>query len=221
MAQEYDEINWFQFLNSFLDLVELACKEIEDPKHFEIIGGIEIKYNTGLNVAIIYNMKHAIEIFIKTLIRIADNSLKEKIITHNMDDLFQILKTKMENGGIKKVIERLDDKKDSLASFTQQEIKEFETYTTEIQKIINYYYKLEFLNKNDITAIDTENTAFKYPENITQINAQINYFDFFFSYNLDIQKIREDIRNLKMNLNSIKTVFDLYHYTNKYLKNIA
>ncbi len=211
MTQEYNEIDWLQFLNSFLDLVELACKEIENPKHFETIGGVEIKYSTGLNVAMIYNMKHAIEIFIKTLIRIADNSSKEKIRTHNLDELFQLLKTKMENGGIKKVVERLDDKKDSLASFTQQEIKEFETYTTEIQKIINYYFKLEFLNKNDITAIDTENTAFKYPENITQINAQINYFDFFFNYNLDTQKIREDIKNLKMNLNSIKTVFDLYH----------
>lgn len=211
MTQEYNEINWLEFLNSFLDLVELACKEIEKPMHSENLGGIERKYSKRLNVAIIYNMKHAIEIFTKTLIRIADNSLKEKIITHNMDDLFQLLKTKMENGGIKKVIERIDDKKDSLASFTQQEIKEFETYTTEIQKIINYYYKLEFFNKNDITVIDTENTAFKYPENITQINAQIDYFDFFFSYNLDIQKIRDDIRNLKMNLNSIKTVFDLYH----------
>jgi len=211
MKQEYNEINWFQFLNSFLDLVELACKEMDDPKHFEIIGGIEIKYNTGLNVAIIYNMKHAIEIFIKTLIRIADNSSKEEIKKHDMDYLFQLLKTRMENGDIKKVIRKLDYGKDELASFAQQEIKEFETYTTEIQKIINYYYKLEFLNKNDITAIDTENTAFKYPENITQINAQINYFDFFFNYNLDIQKIREDVRNLKMHLNSIKTVFYLYY----------
>lgn len=210
MKQEYNEINWLHFLNSFLDLVDLACKEIGNPKHFEIIGSVEIKYNTGLNVAIIYNMKHAMEIFIKTLIRIADNSSKEKIITHNMDDLFQLLKMKMENGDIKRVIEKLDDKKDSLASFTQQEIKEFVVYTTEIQKIINYYYKLEFFNKKDITVVDTENTAFKYPENITQINAQIDYFNFFFN-NLDIQKIRGDIRNLKMNLNSIKTVFDLYY----------
>lgn len=211
MAQEYEKIDWLQFLYSYLDLAELACKEIESPKHSEIMGSYEIKYGAGLNVAIIYNMKHAIEIFIKTLIRAIDNSQKERIRTHDLNKLFEILKIKMTNGDIKKVIQGLDDDKDKLASFTQQEIQEFERYAAEIKKIIDYYYKLEFLNKEDITVIDAKNTAFKYPENITQINAQINYFDFFFGYNLSTQKIMEDIRNLKMYLNSFKTVFYLYH----------
>lgn len=215
MKQKYNEIDWHEFLNSFLDLTELACKEIENPKHIENIGGQEIKYNdVRLKIAIIYNMKHAIEIFIKALIRIADNSSKEKIDGHeghDLNKLLELLEKRMENGAIKKVIKNLNDNQDELASFTQQEIEEFKKYAKEIKTISDYYFKLKFLNKEDIVIIDTKNTAFKYPENITQINAQINYFDFIYGSKLDIEKIKEDIRFLKMYFDSIKTVFYLYH----------
>lgn len=192
-------MEWNEFLDSFFQIVESACEN----------------YKKELNVAIIYNMKHAIEIFIKTLIRIADDHCKEKIKNHDLNILFNSLIQKLKNNKIQKVIKNLNDTKESLSSFSQQEIDEIEKTLNNIKEIIKYYNELEFLNKENISLIDINNTAFKYPENKTQIYAKIDYFDFFFTYELNIEKIKEDIRNLRIHFNSIKTVLQVYHFNKK------
>lgn len=199
MKNDYQQMEWNEFLDSFFQIIESACEN----------------YKKELNVAIVYNMKHAIEIFIKTLIRIADDHSEEKIKNHDLNLLFKSLVQKLKNKKIQKVIKELNDTEESLASFTQQEIKEIEKTLDKIKQIIQYYNELEFLDKKSISLVDLNNTAFKYPENKTQIYAKIDYFDFFFTYQLDIEKIKEDIRNLRIHFNSIKTILQVYHLNKK------
>lgn len=53
--------------------------------------------------------------------------------------------------------------------------------------------------------IDTQNTAFKYPENEKELLVKINYFDIVYK-DIDVEQILEDVNRLRSNLGSIKTV---------------
>lgn len=53
--------------------------------------------------------------------------------------------------------------------------------------------------------IDTQNTAFKYPENEKELLVKINYFDIVYK-DIDVEQILEDVNRLRSNLRSIKTV---------------
>jgi len=198
--ENYNSIHWNDFLNSFLNLTELACAEIESPEHNE-------PTYLHTKIAIIYNIKHAIEIFMKTLIRIIDQNTTTKITSHNLNELFTILKSKIEQD----LTQKINKQKES-SKFIIQEFKKFDEYTTNIQEITNYYFQLEFLNKDDITILDTKNTAFKYPENKKQINVEINYFGFLYGKKFDTKKILKDIRSLRRYFNSIKTIINHMKY---------
>ncbi|QQR83040.1 hypothetical protein IPJ72_04435 [Candidatus Peregrinibacteria bacterium] len=84
-----DTAEWYEFIDSFLDIVELSCKEILEPKHtIKFTKNIEIKYGNHLKIAIIYNLKHAIELIIKTFIQEVKGELDKKDRIHNLDKLF-------------------------------------------------------------------------------------------------------------------------------------
>lgn len=202
---DHSQYGWYDFTRSFLDLVELGCKEVKEQKHKKNIGGIEIKYEKSLNIAIIYNMKHAIEIFIKTLIRYAEYDSFQNIKEHNLEFLFNLYVEKFE---------RLKKKpKYSLKNAhpaTQEYVKNFDKNALKLAEVIDYYDQLKFLNKEDISVIDTKNTAFKYPENYLEINAQIDYYNFL-NAKLDADKIIKDVMIIKDHLNSILCVFKFFH----------
>lgn len=61
------------------------------------------------------------------------------------------------------------------------------------------------MDHNSIEIIDIQNTAFKYPENEKELLIKINYFDIVYE-DINIDKILEDVNELRSNLRSIKTV---------------
>ena len=85
---------WLYFSQSYLQIAKLACQELIESKHNKHDDNIFWEYHIeDLIIPIIYNAKHGIEIFIKTINLIIDNKYDEG---HNIHKLFDGLKQKIE-----------------------------------------------------------------------------------------------------------------------------
>jgi hypothetical protein len=57
--------NWIEFCHSFITFVELGCREMQNNKN-------SVSQKRRLKIAVIYNIKHVIEIIIKSIISLLD-----------------------------------------------------------------------------------------------------------------------------------------------------
>jgi hypothetical protein len=195
--------NWIYFFDSFADLCELSCKEIQ-YNHYYPLFKFDSSYRTAINlrISLIYNVKHLIEIYIKSIIRMIGSD--EDIKTHRLDNIFIKLKKILEP----KIEKCLPEMNEKFKDYLEQEIKEWkeERYFVEIQEIIEYYNELKFLD-NSQTIKDSQNTFFKYPEDASAGCHKVNYYDFIYNNDFDVRKIEEDVSKLQLSLHSIKMIF--------------
>lgn len=185
---------WVEFASSYLKLVELACKACSPNYH-----------QPNIRIAVIYNIKHAIELLMKCIIKLVEEDReREIIISHNLDSIFKKLKKAIESKDF--VFKK---NQEELKEYIEQERKEWKKgrYFVKIQLIINYYQRLEFLENKLAQIADDKNTFFRYPEDEKGLKYEIDYFTFIYNNDFDSEKILEDTRELSFCLNSIKTIF--------------
>jgi len=187
--------NWVEFFDSFIELCEVSCKEIENHGYFA-------EYSINIKIALIFNVKHSIELFLKSVIRMIDSN--EVIKSHNLEEVFINLKSKLEE---KLKNFTFQDCQAELREYIEQEKKEWEkgSYFSDIKEIIKYYDESLFLEDGK-KAKDIKNTFFRYPEDASRNTHDIDYYSFIYGDKFDVYKISEDISVLSLCFNSIKTI---------------
>lgn len=175
--------DWAIFAYSYFNIASLACQELlvkRESKHTKSkFEDIKIPYRPGdLYISIVFNIKHGIEVFIKTLGIFAYGQYDE---IHDIQRLFSDATQR-----IKKL--KLKPQKSRTASITQEEIDELPKDLKEIEKLVEYFYTLNFLNAkvgSNYMFYDIRNDIFRYPDNNATVridwgailNSQINIKD--------------------------------------------
>ena len=182
-SQKIKEKSWYVFFSAYIRLADNGCDYLIDNG----LSG-ENKY---IIVGIIYNLKHSLEVLVKSLLKNFDNRSKkdmEKDIerTHVTKDLFEKLK-----------------KSPKFENFEKK--KKFET--NQVKLLICKYDELpilkEYLKGNFIIG-DYKNEFFKYPENDTKII--VDYAKLLNQFNKkNIKEIKEDIKKIFNIVKGIKT----------------
>lgn len=223
--KEEEWLSWLYFSRSYLFLAKLGCKELLDPirNRNEIYGDKDffkmLYQKHDLFISTLYNVKHGIEIFIKTLKFILSGKLDEKHRIHNISYLFEILENEINSlrGEIERVIkERLKDDLDDHEKINLQEaeksLNNLPGSLGTIKKLIDKYYRCDVIKDkigNDFIIEDIDNTAFRYPENNLKIKLD---YEKILSRILkkDIEIIFKDIVDLKDNFNTLGFILDIY-----------
>ncbi|MEZ7821295.1 MAG: hypothetical protein QMB51_03235 [Patescibacteria group bacterium] len=211
--------NWILFCNNFLAISQLACRELIDNRYkgenpmnpAESISYYRIYF---LYIAIVYNLKHAIEIIIKELIFTCSDELNKEDKTHDIKKIFKTLKSRSEINKIKKAIElgEKDELNRTNVDIAKNDIKNIDTYIDNIELIVDKYYYLDFLKdkiEKNYRMQDTDNTSFKYPDNGLEI--KLEYDSFIEKINIDdIKNILDDIEVLRSNFNGLGFLLEIY-----------
>lgn len=200
--------NWLDFGLSFLEIADLACQEMQKSSPSKNI--------SDLYIATIYNVKHGIEVLLKSIIVILeDKELIKKDETHDQKALFLKICNVANLPDVKKVIAELVKNKNGQENFiflsekTQNLGKQF----ISMGNLIYKYQHLDFLkNKigDNFIIEDSNNTTFKYPQN--NLNIKLDYEEILKKLN------NEDIANLNIDINKLITIFiSLYLVFSKYI----
>ena len=166
--------NWYTFTSSFLSLSYIGCDKFLDTKTEDL--------DKSLALSIIFNLKHSLEIVMKTIsYDVSGNNIGE---IHDVQDLLKKLRDRIKkHKNVKKIKEHLDS----------------------FEKILLKYCKLELFNNAFKTAIvlnDKNNILFKYPETNGNLFIDINY-------SILVNKItKSDIKNIKKDISDIKSIID-------------
>lgn len=212
-----NKYNWVQFSQSYLLIARLACQEILDPHHskFKFRLSSKLKYKSSdIYISIIYNIKHGIEIFIKTLKLILAEKLNKDDKSHNTSELFDLLKKEIKKHKIVEVIRQKymansDDINLELAYNNKLKIDDF---LNDLEKFIKKYHYCEIIKdklNSNFSIEDIDNTVFRYPENNLKIN--LDYEKILEKINQsDIEEIFKDIEQLLKNFNELGFVLEIY-----------
>lgn len=221
MSTRNNSYDWVHFSHNYLQLAHLGCQEILNKKYLKISFGssFKLKYQAhDLFIAIIFNVKHGIEVFTKTLKVVLSNKLNKNDLTHNISELFELLKKEIEKHKIVNVIIKKHEinQSDTNLKIAYDNILKISDFLDELEKIIYKYHHCEILLKrlnngfrNKFIIEDVSNTAFKYPENNLKIN--VHYDEVLEAITEDdILEILADIEILLKNFNDIGFVLDIY-----------
>ncbi len=160
---------WMSYATSYLSMARIGIEELISQNYirktsFEHLFSYE---NKGLLIPIIYNIKHAIEIIVKSL---GININKQYLISHDLNDLANDLKIKMPEIKKPKIV-------------------------NEFSVIINKYYKCEFWDKkliNTAKILDVKNDIFRFPDNSAAFVIDLEVLK---TINCnEIQELQDDIR---------------------------
>lgn len=221
------KFDWLKFAQSYLIIALLACDEMIENKYKEQFPNPknEIVKKYGLKPKLIdkyqihvlflpalYNTKHGIEVFIKTLKKILGVDKVPK--DHNAVELFERLKRLVNEGHIQKVL--VDAKKanssDANLPAAEGDFKNIKKYIENLETLIVKYQRCDFLGvkiESDFEIEDEDNTAFRYPENSLKI--QIDYEKVLLRLTKkDIEEIKKDVEALWENFNSLGYILEIY-----------
>jgi len=169
------EFDWVIFAQSYFYIARLACQELLDGKkekhNRSLFNNIDLPYKTAnLYIAILFNIKHGIEVFIKSL-GILDVGEYER--GHDIHVLFQSFKKRM------------------VVKLSQDDLRKME-------QLIIYFYKPSFLKtkiKEFYEITDTENDIFRYPDNSAKIQLRWELIIDLFNSS-DVQEIKNKLDEL-------------------------
>jgi HEPN domain-containing protein len=205
MMKKADKYDWLEFAQSFLLLAKLACQELEDArekKHSKItrFDPPEMNFSyqhTDLFVPIVFNVKHGLEVFVKTLKIISTKNYKEG---HDLKDLFSNLKD-----SLPKKIKPIKDQRGN--KVTQEDIDNISSNLDDIEKLVLKYYHCEFINSGQkvVNIYDKMNDVFRYPDNKAETKINFDLVD----ENL-IKDIHGDIDNIYRFFNDFGYLLEIY-----------
>jgi hypothetical protein len=171
MKQKFDQKeNWELFFLGYLSMASLGCEEmLKEESEYKI---------EDLYISTVYNFKHAIEIFLKTMIVVLE---ERKIVKqeekHDQLEVFKsviqiILKNK------KDIIDTIDKVKenDEIWDMIKLETGKIDELTNKVLELIKKYQTMSFLKEKigqDYSIEDGVNDVFRYPQNKMKID--LNY----------------------------------------------
>ena len=174
MSKRYDKkYDWVKFSQSYLCLARLGCQELLGEK-YNITGFIskhDLKYGIpDLFVPILFDIKHGIEIFIKTLKIILADQLYKNEKMHNISELFVVLKEQMMKHKIVELIKKeySENPNDINLQLVSKDVDRLATFLENLEKLIYRYYHCAVIKEkisDDFIIEDIDNSAFRYPEN--------------------------------------------------------
>lgn len=221
------KFDWLKFAQSYLIIALLACDEMIENKYKEQSPNSEdeVVKKYGLKPKLIdkyaihvlflpsiYNAKHGIEVFIKTLKKIVGVDKIPK--DHNAVELFEKLKGLVKEGHIQKVItdKEAANPSDADLPVAKKDLRNIKKYINILEELVIKYQCCDFLKgkiENDFEIEDGDNTAFRYPENSLKI--QMNYEEILLRITKeDIEKIKKDIEALWENFNGLGYILEIY-----------
>ncbi|WP_339632761.1 hypothetical protein [uncultured Sneathiella sp.] len=208
----YSKYDWpVAFAQSYLLIAKLACQELlsdsEDKRHKA--EDIFVYGVPDLYVPIVFNIKHGIEVFIKSLSIFIDETYDER--THDIKKLFQDVKPRILKG-----LHPTD--RPYYDNLTQDGVNEIKNALSQIETLINEFYHLDFLKSKinqNYTFSDIQNDFFRYPENKTGI--QINWEPVLRDLSKeDVEQILSKVNELYENFNKVSAALSiLSRSTNK------
>jgi hypothetical protein len=197
MKQKIDQKeDWELFFLGYLSMAELGCKEMLKE---------ESDYNIeDLYISTIYNFKHAIEIFLKTMVVILEErKLIKQEEKHDQLDVFKGLIQTI-NKNKKDIIDIIGkvEEGDEIWEMIKFETGKMDNLTNKVLELIKKYQTMSFLKEKigqDYSIEDSVNDVFRYPQNKMKID--LNYKDI-------IKKIdKKDITMLYIDVISASNVF--------------
>lgn len=204
-----NKYDWLEFAQSFLLLARLACQELEDTqtkKHSKTTRhdqGVDFPYSeTDLFIPIVFNIKHGIEVFIKTLRIISIGDYEEG---HDLKDLFKDLKQVLPLSKIKQT-------KDGRGNeITQEDIDNMPGNIAELEGLTLKYYHCEFIRRGKklVNIYDKTNDIFRYPNNKAEVKIDLGLVD-----ESIIRSVHEDIDKMYRLFNDLGYLLEI-HRTNR------
>lgn len=213
MKQKFDQKeDWELFFLGYLSMAKLGCEEmLKEKSDYDI---------EDLYISTIYNFKHAIEIFLKTMVVILEerkliqgeekhDQLEVfkgfiKIIDKNKKDIIKIIKGIKEN--------------DDFWNMVKTSAVGIDDCTNTVLELIKKYQTMSFLKEKieqDYSIEDSINDVFRYPQNKMKID--LNYKNI-------IKKIeKKDLLELELDIGKANAVFIkllLVIRNYKFLKNV-
>jgi len=147
IISQQSKYEWIWYVLSYLSIARISLEKLKiDQYPKKTIGDKAIYFDKFVLIAVIWSIKHAIELIIKSLGIMID---KAYLQSHDCKMLARDLREKLKPLNIYKT-EKID----------------------ELDVIIDKYYRLEFLNKKLITSgslCDIKNDIFRYPNNFLDI----------------------------------------------------
>lgn len=216
---------WETFSINYLLMAKLGALEMIHGKHdIELeMGYIPIFTKKILYVPVLYNLKHGIEIFIKTLKYTLSKQLNKSDEKHDIKNLFEILKKEIKSNpniikSIKDKAEKsnsdsnINDKERADLNFASMDVDNLQKYVNEVEKKILKYYQCSFINSKLEGAFllnDSNNILFRYPKGKVEIN--IDYDTVTSKLNRsDAEEVLKDINFLVDRFNQLQFFFKIY-----------
>ena len=154
--------DWVIFAQSYFLISRLACQELlskEEKKHSKS-QKLDSPYQPAdLYVPILFNIKHGIEVFVKTLSVFAYEEYEEG---HDIKTLFSNANKKISS------LKLIPRQKGFYDDISQDDISASLKKMKQIEELVLYFFELDFLKQklNSNFAInDTLNDVFRYPDN--------------------------------------------------------
>lgn len=205
--------DWLSFAQNFLFISKISCEKMLEKDCYII----------PLFLPTLYNIKHGIEVFIKSaMVLITECELGKEDRKHSAVELFERLKIIINYELIKKVIEDAHKKnpddndfknasKDFLPGLPQR--------IESLDKLVAKYQNCEIIKDkigNYFEIDDEDNTAFRYPENNLKI--KLNYDMILINIKTnDVVELLDDVKNICNNFNSLGYVLNVYSRAKKYV----
>ncbi|MFA6198315.1 MAG: hypothetical protein WC734_04165 [Patescibacteria group bacterium] len=171
-------------------------------------------------ISIIYNIKHGIEVFIKTVCVQFNVDYPKDGKGHDIKKALNTLydKSKKDKQKISEWLENEDITKNSplLATVKDRFFKNWTNNFSDIERLVNKYYYCEFIKAQmltDYTIQDESNTGFRYPENNLLIKPDYQKIVDRVTA-LDIKGIDSDIVDLFKNFEIVSFVIEFYRHYN-------
>ncbi|MFY9461832.1 MAG: hypothetical protein WAP51_01355 [Candidatus Sungiibacteriota bacterium] len=169
IKKESDRIkkyDWAIFAQSYFLISKLACQELlskKAEKHSKS-RSLDTAYQPAdLYVSILFNIKHGIEVFIKTLGVFAYGEYEEG---HDIKTLFSNARGKISK------LELIPRQKGFYDDITQDDIDASLKDMEQIEKLVLYFFELDFLKQKlggNFVINDTLNDVLRYPDNKASI----------------------------------------------------
>jgi len=208
LSLDREYYNWYGFAKSYLEISRVACQYIldgekEEQKRFRMF---------YLLVPIIYNIKHSIEVLLKSLRKAFIEKLTHDFKGHNIKQIFDIFtrETNSKITKIKQYLKKNDIRKDDLLF-----LENFDNNIDMLKKTIDKYFHCNFIKnevKNSFIIEDSNNTAFKYPDN--DILVKLDYIKIINSTTTD------DVEDFKSDIISLIKIMESIHWVLKAYDNI-
>ncbi|KKQ24348.1 MAG: hypothetical protein US40_C0005G0022 [Candidatus Roizmanbacteria bacterium GW2011_GWC2_37_13] len=183
---EQTHYEWFFYAMSFLGLAKIGCRELINQKYRDkdfltedLLYGAEESNSRFLLIPIFFNVKHSLELFIKTVGVNIDGEYRDK---HDLDYLLKDLKSRVKN------------------LFKNRNKNEIFQKIEDLKSIVKKYFLYNFLeNMNPIR--DYNNELFRYPSSKRGINIsqELEKFD-----STKVGEILNDIKKIHILFISIR-----------------